>query len=83
MKLYPPTVITYNDPSDGITPVEIPCTSYLEAVANQKVGDIIRHYAGAPGTGYVDYRITRIDKTGVYASIVRNTMRELQAWEVR
>lgn len=83
-RIYPPTVWTFNAPhSDGKTPVEIPYSLYRHAIENHRVGDVIRSYASAPGTGYVDQKITRIDETGVYAVTVESTVRELQPWDVR
>ena len=82
--MYPPTVLTYNRPdSDGVTPVRIPYSLYAEALANRKVGDVIRSYAGAPGTGFIEEKITRIDASGVYGVTLATTIRELQPWEVR
>lgn len=55
---------------------------YLKAKAENKVGDEVTHHAGAPGTGYVTWRITRIDDTGVWGFQVENTVRELEPSEV-
>lgn len=56
---------------------------YEEYTRTRKVGDVVRAYAGAPGTGHVDHRITRIDDTGVYGVVVEDTIRELTPEEVR
>jgi hypothetical protein len=73
--LYGPEVLTYNDPEhpDGIV---VPSEMYEDAMYNHKVGDIVRHEVGAPGIGYVKYRITRMDETGIYAVVVKSTARE-------
>jgi len=88
--LYPPTVFSYNWPERNGKPDprhlkicrEIPYECYLDAVKTRRVGDVIRSYASAPGTGYVEDRITRIDATGVYAIELTNTVRELTPEEV-
>lgn len=88
--MYPPTVWSYNHidqdghalPGHGHVCREVPNSLYLDAVAHRSVGDVVRAWASAPGTGYTDMRITRIDETGVYGELVCSTVRELQAWEV-
>lgn len=74
--LYPPTVWSRNTDRARETgeAEEVPYDCYLDAMKTKKVGDIIRHEAGAPGVGYVDYKITRMDETGVYAVEVANTI---------
>jgi len=90
IKLYSPTVWSYNHldqnghalPGHGHVCREIPYSIYQETVKNRKVGDVIRSYAGAPGIGYVEHRITKIDETGVYAVEIENTVKELTADDV-
>lgn len=76
--IYSPTVYRHT----GESFEEVPCESYLDAVANKKVGDVITIHAGAPGCGYVKYRITSIDDEGVCGIVIEDTVRELEAWEV-
>lgn len=84
--IYPPTVWSYNwpegDPRHGEVCREIPYFAYeeLKGIALPRKQ---RVYASAPGTGHVDYVITRVDETGAYGYVESNTVRELQAWEVR
>jgi len=70
-----------SDGSDGVTPVRKESHFYKEA-QRLGVGSVIRSWAGAPGTGYVDERITRVTSRAVYGYTVTNTMRELTAAEV-
>lgn len=82
-RIYPPTCWSYNGPDGPMDePVEKPYECYLHTVATKKVGDTLCAYAGAPGTGRVVHRITRIDETGVYGIVIENTIRELEPWEV-
>ena len=82
IRLYPPTVWTFNPPhSDGNTAVEVEYELYSEAMATKEVGGIICCSAAAPGVGYVKYRITRMDSTGVYAVVIVNTTRILTPGE--
>lgn len=88
--LYPPTVWCSNHEShghgcgkaqgDGMC--EVPYDLYIDAVQNKKVGDKTFATAGGPGVGHVIHQITRIDKTGVYAIEIENTIRELTIEEV-
>jgi hypothetical protein len=66
----------------GDTPTEIPSELYWAAVLVKKPGDLLVSFAGAPGTGRVIEKITRIDATGVYGFEVENSMRELSPSEV-
>jgi hypothetical protein len=77
--LYRPTCWSFDDAG---TPVEIQSEFYLEAVATKAPGDVVRSWAGAPGIGYTDDLITRIDATGVYGVTIQNTVRVLTAREV-
>lgn len=82
--LYSPTCWSYarDDGSDGATPIEITNCCYADAMAHRKRGDIVRSFAGSPGTGYIDSCITRMDATGIYGVTVVSTVRELTAAEV-
>lgn len=83
-KIYPRRVITYNAPhSDGDTPVEIDNELYLETVRTKKVGDLVVAHAGAPGTGRLVERITRIADDAIYGVVVEDTIRDLKPWEVQ
>ena len=89
--IYPPTVWSYNHldengqalPGHGEICREIPYDCYLDAVKNRKVGDTIAAFAGGPGVGRIVHKITPIDETGVYGVCIENTMRIMQAWEVK
>lgn len=74
--LYPARVLTYNVSEGGNGPnadaVEVDYYFYRDAVATKKVGDIVRHELSAPGYGYREYRITRIDERGVWAVFVND-----------
>lgn len=74
-QIYPPKVFN----AEGR---EIEYDLYNTTKAHKKIGDILMHWAGAPGTGYVKYQITRIDDTGVYGIEIENTIRELDPSEV-
>lgn len=50
---------------------------------NHEVGDVVLSHVAAPGTGSVEYRITRIEPDGIYGVLVSSTVRELEPWEVR
>lgn len=79
--MYPPRVMSFNDPAfpDGKM---VDYDIYHDAIKNRKIGDRITSWAGAPGTGFIEYIITRMDHTGVYGIIARNTIRELSPEEV-
>lgn len=77
--LYPPTVTRFNEVGEAEV---VPYKCYAHAKANHKVGDVIRCWVSAPGTGYVDYCITDIQDSGVYAVVLASTARELEPWEV-
>lgn len=74
--LYPPTVWSTNTERARASgePECIPYECYVNAVRNNKVGDVVRAWAGAPGVGHITHRITRIDETGVYAIEIENTI---------
>jgi hypothetical protein len=80
--MYSPTVFSFNEPGFPNGKI-VESEAYRETVRTKKVGDTVRSWAGAPGTGYIDQIITRIDSTGVYGIITRNTVRELTPEEVR
>ncbi len=61
---------------------ETPNRSYLEAMRDNHIGDTVKHFAGAPGIGYIEYMISRMDETGVWGYTLRNTVRELRPEEV-
>lgn len=81
--LYPPTCTRR---VDGV-PTEVPYELYREVYeANQKKcqrGRTICVYAAAPGTGQRTYIVNRVDETGVYAVMVRNTFQMLTPDDVR
>jgi len=77
--LYPHMILDPNISMDE----EVPNSLYILAMQNYKVGDKVRHFVSAPGTGHVDYIITKMDEAGVWAIMIENTVRELQPWEVR
>lgn len=76
--VYPPTCVRYVNGE----PKSVDYDCYVEAMDNRKVGDVVTAYAGAPGTGHISHRITRMDTSGVYGVVVENTMRELDPSEV-
>jgi hypothetical protein len=78
--IYGTEVLSYNNPEHEGRIVPNEC--YVDAAANNKPGDTLCHFAGAPGCGRVVYVITRIDATGVYGHEVENTIRELDPFEV-
>lgn len=82
--LYSPRVFDPNTPKARASgePEEVDNELYLECVARRAVGEVVRSFAAAPGTGFWDYRITRIDATGVYAVEVACTVRELTISDV-
>jgi hypothetical protein len=46
---------------------------YWELKAKSKVGDRFRF--GSEEAGFIDYEITRIDETGIYGKILKDTLR--------
>lgn len=81
-RILPPTVWQYDEPC-GDEGQMVPYALYDEVMRNRHVGDELTFYAGAPGTGSITHRITRMDETGVYGVVVSNTIRELTPAEVR
>jgi hypothetical protein len=77
--LYHPMVL---DPNVDLEH-EVPNECYLNAMRDHSVGDKVRHFVSAPGTGFIEYMITRMDETGVYAIKLLSTVRELTPEEVR
>jgi hypothetical protein len=55
---------------------------YIKTMQENKVGDRITHTYAAPGIGQVTYKITRMDETGVYAKVVRDSGRILTISDV-
>jgi hypothetical protein len=47
------------------------------------VGETFTTYVGAPGTGCIVYRITRIDRHGMWGIVLSDTVRILDPAEVR
>ena len=45
-----------------------------------RVGDVVRITFQAPASGYIDYRVTRIDARGIHGVMVQNTVREIYPW---
>lgn len=84
--IYPSQVLSYNwpegDKRHGKLGRIIDNDCYLNAVKKRKVGDTTYAFAGAPGTGRIVHRITRIDAEGVYGVEIENTIRELRPSEV-
>lgn len=84
--IYPPTVFSYNwpdgDPRHGKVGREISYSLYHDAMKHRSVGDVIRSFASAPGTGYIDQKITRMDDTGVYGYVIEDNVRELTRADV-
>lgn len=70
--LYPPKCFTFNDPKypHGVL---VDCDLYTEAMRTKKVGNTITHEVGAPWAGFITYRITKMDATGVYADVICDT----------
>ncbi|RTK92892.1 MAG: hypothetical protein EKK64_11145 [Neisseriaceae bacterium] len=54
---------------------------YINLNNKYKVGQKVRHHYGAPGIGYIDYEVTKIDDQGVWAKIIANTGRVLDPEE--
>ena len=71
--LYPPKVF---DPSVSMD-YEVQNKIYLNAMQTKHVGDRVRHIVSSPGIGYVDYLITKMDETGVWAIKLLSTMQVL------
>ena len=69
--IYPMRCIRY----EGDISVEVPYELYLITMRENKVGDKLVHYAGAPGSGKQVLEITRMDDTGVYGKEISNTIR--------
>jgi hypothetical protein len=78
-KLVSPTVGRYDE--NDVMQI-VPSELLEEYSRTKRVGDTLCSFAGAPGTGRVIERITRMDATGIYGVVVENTMRELEPWEV-
>lgn len=85
INLYPPTVWSCNwpdgHPNHGKVCREIAYDLYERAIVHNRVGDLLYHYASAPGSGSATYRITRITPQGVFAVCIDNTIRELSPSE--
>ena len=73
--LYPP--IVYDGEGN-----EHPYELYYMHMEKNKVGDIVRSSIAAPGYGYVEYRITRMDDSGIYGVLVNDQSGELEPWMV-
>lgn len=52
-------------------------------VARLRRGDSYRIQVAAPGTGFITYRVTRTDDTGVHGVLCNSTIRELSIWDVK
>lgn len=74
--LYPPTVIRGEDGR------EVPYDLYHVTMRDNVVGDILCHHVAAPGTGFVRYRITRMDESGVWAVVHEDRSRMLTLGDV-
>jgi hypothetical protein len=61
---------------------EVPNELYINAMRDLHVGDKVQHTVSAPGVGFQEYMITRMDETGVWAILIRSTVRILELWEV-
>lgn len=51
-------------------------------ITHYKVGDHYHVRVSAPGTGYYDYVVTRIDRSGLYGRLVEANVSELEARDV-
>jgi len=78
--IYPRKVWSWNecDGSDGETPILIDTSEEIDKF--YKVGEKSRTHAGAPGVGYTDYIVTKINKSGVWGRIIKDTIRELEEY---
>lgn len=63
-------------------PCRVPCSYYQTLMLRHKVGDLIVYRVDPPGTGRYEWRITRMDSTGVYGIIVFDSVRELEISDV-
>lgn len=55
---------------------------FSDDVARYEVGQTVRYDYAAPGSGYVEYRVTRVDDEGVWGIELTNTLHILDPWEV-
>lgn len=76
VRIYPPFVYTGKNK-------RVRYELYDEAVKKNKVGDLVTHFASAPGVGKITYEISKIDETGVYGRVLFDSIRELEPSEVR
>lgn len=61
---------------------EVISEAYMTAMKYYHVGDKVRHTVSAPGIGFVEYLITRMDEKGIWGVVIANTVRELTPEEV-
>lgn len=54
---------------------------YKQTIFPSKVGENYQISVGAPGIGYIKYKITKIDKKGMWGVIIENTVRILEPYE--
>jgi len=62
---------------------EVDDATVQDFLQTHPVGTVWREYVAAPGTGFIDYRVTRYTADTVYGVQIRSTVRELTAEEAR
>jgi hypothetical protein len=77
--IYHPMVLNPNISMDH----EVVNECYITAMRDYHVGNKVQHWVSAPGTGYIEWLITRMDETGVWGVKLLSTVRELTIEEVR
>jgi hypothetical protein len=75
--------ITYRYPPNAGPNDQAVKTDDSQQISTYQVGDHYWAYAAAPGTGYTEYDIVRIDQDGLWGRVLRKTVRELTIEEVR
>lgn len=53
-----------------------------DEIASYKIGEHYIQSVAAPGTGYYEYEITSITPVGMFGRLIKDTVRDLEAWEV-
>jgi hypothetical protein len=72
----PRKILSYKDDQ----PFEI---DNSDEISKYQIGDQLILYAGAPGIGQWQYKITKIDEKGLWAELLDCNVRELTPSEVR
>jgi hypothetical protein len=70
------------DGSDGETPVRVAFDQSTQLKKYHR-GHRYQAHVAAPGIGYREYKVTRIDRDGLWGVLLRDTVRELTADDVR